>query len=91
MPVDPRIQAALNAPLRAQAARFGAPRGKRRNGYPTLPGSGPAGETCGSCMRLVRREFARTYFKCALTETGGAATDIKKSSPACSSWVRADG
>lgn len=87
MPVDPRIQAALDAPLREQVARFKPKRGPaRKSGYPLPPGTGPAGQTCGSCANLVRRAFAKTYLKCRFTAAGGAATDVRAKSPACSAW-----
>lgn len=58
-------------------------------GYADHPGTGPAGETCKSCKHIHRNEMSKTYLKCSLmraTWTGGAATDIKASWPACSKW-----
>lgn len=69
--------------------RRGLRRGRPLKGYAAPPGSGPTGETCKSCQHLVRRVKARTYLKCGLMErgwTGGAATDVRASSPACSRW-----
>ena len=86
MPVDPRILAALNAPLKGPRAAFKSSGRKPVSGYPTPPGTGPAGETCGSCAHILRRQYAKTYIKCARTETHGAATDIRVGSPACSCW-----
>jgi hypothetical protein len=63
--------------------------GTTPKGYAALPGSGPAGETCGSCENLVRRRMARTYLKCGLRErgwTGGTASDVRAGAPACSRW-----
>lgn len=54
-------------------------------------GSGPAGETCGSCVHLHRREMSKTYLKCGLCEkawTGGGGTDVKARDAACSKWER---
>lgn len=60
---------------------------KYGKGYAVAPGSGPDGETCGTCCHLVTREFANKYFKCGLVKyTGGPATDIRKKSPACHKW-----
>jgi len=59
------------------------------NGYAAPPGSGPAGETCGSCRNHTVVRYAKTYHKCELTRqgwTGGRATDILVRSPACSQW-----
>lgn len=67
--------------------------GTTAKGYAALPGSGPAGETCGSCAHVVRRRLARTYLKCGLMRrgwTGGTASDVRKSAPACSRWAKAD-
>lgn len=86
MAVDPRIQAALDAPLRHSAGTLGKKVAAGTRGYAATPGTGPAGETCGSCKHLIRREFAKVYRKCRLTETRGASTDIKVRSPACLAW-----
>ena len=46
-------------------------------GYAAIPGTGPAGETCGSCAHLVRKEMAKVYRKCGLMQahwTGGAGS-----------------
>jgi hypothetical protein len=58
-------------------------------GYAGYPGSGPQGETCGSCNYFLTLHYhGKTYFKCDATEwTHGAATDIRKRSPACSYWA----
>lgn len=64
--------------------------GTTPKGYAALPGTGPAGESCGSCENLVRRQMARTYLKCALMQRGwtrGAASDVRAKSPACSRWA----
>jgi hypothetical protein len=55
-------------------------------GYIMPPGTGPAGETCGSCRHIMR---TRRYRKCRLNEanwTGGFKTDVLARSPACSRW-----
>lgn len=52
-------------------------------------GSGPAGETCGTCANLYRKEMARTYLKCGLCRsawTGGFGSDVKARDKACSKW-----
>lgn len=57
--------------------------------YAALPGTGPAGETCGSCANLSGHTMSRRYRKCALTRarwTGGPGSDVKVRSPACSKW-----
>ena len=56
---------------------------------PAPIGTGPPGETCGSCANLYRREFSKTYLKCDLMRsawTGGAATDVKARDAACAKW-----
>jgi hypothetical protein len=53
-------------------------------GYAGSPGRGPEGKRCKDCKHMVRQEFAKTYFKCGLTNyTSGKATDIKATSPSC--------
>lgn len=85
------LQAEIDAPLtKARSKR----RPTKPNGYAWLPGSGPAGETCGSCAHIVRKEMGKTYLKCALMErhwTGGGGSDIRSRSPACREWKSPDG
>jgi hypothetical protein len=55
-------------------------------GYFMPPGTGPAGETCGSCKHIARGD---KYRKCRRNEvrwTHGPKTDILSRSPACSAW-----
>lgn len=51
MALDPRIEAALDAPLRdgASADRIVARGGRVPKGYGGLPGTGPIGATCAGC------------------------------------------
>ena len=57
-------------------------------GYPTFPGTGPAGETCRSCKHKVAHQYNRTYWKCWLVKpTRGPGTDIRLKSPACAYWA----
>lgn len=90
MPVDPRLQAALDAPFYGQH-RFRAMRGTTvARGYAGAPGTGPAGETCSTCMHKVSVQGGnKTFPKCALSEhrwTRGGASDIRVKSPACRLW-----
>jgi ribosomal protein L37AE/L43A len=58
-------------------------------GYAAEPGTGPKGETCGTCKHHVVKRMANRYHKCALVAhlwTGGGATDIKVRSAACRHW-----
>lgn len=90
MPVDPRIQAALDAPYRggSSLADNGLVTRIKNRGYAATPGSGPEGETCRSCAHsyFVSPNVKR-FYKCRLTPlTRGAASDIKIKSAACSQW-----
>ena len=63
--------------------------GTQAKGYAAMPGTGPEGETCGSCDHLVRKRLARVYRKCGLMEhhwTGGKGTDVLTNAPACRNW-----
>lgn len=65
------------------------PRGKHYvapRGGADRPGTGPKGETCGSCRHIMRTE---RYRKCELTRaawTRGPRTDIRARWSACSKW-----
>ncbi len=62
--------------------------------YPMPPGTGPENETCGTCTncRVLTIRSGKRFRKCALmTPSHGAATDIKKSSPACGRFEAAAG
>jgi hypothetical protein len=57
------------------------------NGYAAKPGTGPAGETCKSCVHAVKRWY---WWKCALFKapwTHSRRTDIRLKSPACRFWA----
>jgi hypothetical protein len=65
----------------------------KKSGYAHIPGSGPEGETCGSCKHKVRRSDSsvRSFLKCGLRKaswTNGTGTDILARSPACKFWER---
>ena len=62
-----------------------------RKGHAGTPGDGPAGETCGSCAHIARRQFSKVYIKCGLMQenwTGGGGTDVKVRDPACEKWAK---
>lgn len=63
-----------------------ARKGTQPRGYYAPPGTGPEGETCGSCRHISLRG---KYRKCTLNRdrwTNGPGTDILARAPACSSW-----
>ncbi|WP_056212978.1 hypothetical protein [Methylobacterium sp. Leaf94] len=75
--------------LFGQSPEPAKPKGTQANGYAFPPGTGPEGETCGSCGHLTRIRLASTYSKCGLARarwTGGKATDVLLRSPACRRW-----
>ena len=64
---------------------------KRKTGHAGIPGTGPAGESCGSCgnYRSIRGG-SRTFPKCVLMRakwSAGPGSDIRKSDPACGRWT----
>ncbi len=62
----------------------------QQRGYASPPGTGPAGETCGSCNHCARDREGR-YRKCELNRaawTRGPRTDILARSPACAKWEK---
>jgi hypothetical protein len=59
------------------------------NGYASVPGTGPIGETCGTCKHIARVEKSRIYIKCDLARkywTNSYGTDIRVRSAACQLW-----
>lgn len=62
-----------------------------RTGWADKPGTGPQGETCGSCTYCEAFHFRKRYHKCAARDgdhwKGGRATDIRPLDPACSKWA----
>jgi hypothetical protein len=58
----------------------------QQRGYAAPPGTGPAGQTCGTCEHIVR---GAKYRKCELIRakwTHGPGTDILARSAACNKW-----
>lgn len=73
--------------------KTGKPKRKsaKPQGHAWAPGTGPVGETCGSCKHMVRRHKARTYIKCGLVKerwTQGSGTDIRARDAACLKWTK---
>ena len=71
-------------PVQIKRRRESEPRG-----YPAMPGTGPAGMRCKDCENYVIRRLSKDYRKCQLMRavwTGGAGTDIRANSPACSKF-----
>lgn len=55
------------------------------------PGTGPAGETCGSCKHITSTGRGGKFRKCALNRacwTHGGKTDIRVRWDACSKWAK---
>lgn len=62
-----------------------------KKGHYARPGSGPDGETCGTCRHYCTIETGsrKTFRKCQRTErswTHGPGSDIRKKDPACLGW-----
>lgn len=76
--------------------KVGPKRGKhyvQPKGYAASPGTGPKDETCKMCRHLHRKQMAKTYLKCKLTQktwTGGRGSDVLAGSPACRFWEKLD-
>jgi hypothetical protein len=73
------------------------PHGKLRrepvpHGHVMPPGTGPEGETCGSCAHMTRKRMGKVYLKCGLNVakwTSGRGSDIRAKDAACKKWVGA--
>ena len=81
--------------MNSETGLFGdIPQAVKKVGHIDTPGTGPEGETCGSCQHCIRiRYHNKNYHKCGLMEplwTHGAGTDIKKKDAACKSWEEID-
>jgi len=64
-------------------------KGTQKKGHAGPPGSGPKGETCGTCAHLARIQHAKSYLKCGLCQknwTGGPGTDVRAKDAACWKW-----
>ena len=82
MPVDPRIQAMLDAPLTTPTDLRFAP----LRGHVQPPGTGPVGETCGSCRhRHPSGSDYRTWF-CNL-DASRPRVPIAHHEAACGRWL----
>jgi hypothetical protein len=68
----------------------------KKRGHAAFPGSGPDGETCGSCRhyrthRVGAYRKGKTFPKCSLMRerwTAGKGSDIRKKDPACAKWEK---
>ena len=72
------------------ASALNARRLSKKHGHAALPGTGPKGETCGSCANLSRKQMSKAYLKCALMSacwTGGEYTDVRARDAACRLWA----
>lgn len=85
-PVSPRQVPLMILPPQSKPAPI------RIKGHAALPGTGPAGETCGSCQhRASVMGGGKVFSKCALQRrqwTHGKASDIRRKDPACRMWQR---
>lgn len=74
-----------------QRRRLKPPCSKGARGHIAPPGTGPEGETCGSCDHLYRNVLSKTYLKCGLNRakwTGGGKTDVRARDYACALWEK---
>lgn len=63
----------------------------QQRGYAHFPGTGPDGETCGSCAHIVPFRTMRRWYKCGKARskwTGGKGSDVLVRSPACKYWEK---
>lgn len=74
----------------APAKSMAPARSPRPGGYADRPGTGPEGESCGTCANCrAKRGASKTFYKCVLmlaSWTGSRGTDVLLRSPACSKW-----
>jgi hypothetical protein len=82
MPIDPRIQAALDAPLQAKRKLTF----RTKPGYVAAPGTGPIGETCYTCRNCTPLGCDHREWVCG--PAGDNTLIIDRSTKACSRWER---
>lgn len=81
--------ALANGPMLTPGQRKKISTRVKKGGHAACPGSGPDGQTCGSCRHLARKRMSKTYLKCELMRaiwTGGGGTDVRARDPACKKW-----
>jgi hypothetical protein len=89
----PAVPPAMGDLMELPASALSARRLSKKHGHAAVPGTGPAGETCGSCANLERLSMAKTYLKCGLMRaywTGGEGTDVRAGDAACRRWTKED-
>lgn len=89
----PEFEAQFWIALEWERQQRKAARGEDR-AHMYAPGSGPVGQSCGTCAKCVRRPHGgrRTYHKCSVMReywTRGRSTDIRLRDPACLAWEAA--
>lgn len=87
MAVDQSLSYAMTP---GQRKALTAKKAKARGLHAAEPGSGPEGQTYGSCACLMRKQLARAYLKCGRVHsrwTRGPGTDVRAKDPACSKWL----
>jgi hypothetical protein len=82
VPVDPPVK--LSVDQRRTIRRAAALADGR---HPLMGGPVDPDHTCGDCTHHFSHTRNGTWHKCELNATGGPATDIRVSWPACSKWA----
>src|SRR5690242_12154663 len=62
----------------------------KKTGHYAKPGTGPVGETCGTCRHAVGKKLSsKSVYKCGLARsiwTSGPGSDIRLKDAACGGW-----
>lgn len=85
MPVDPRIQAAIDAPLKGKPnAPLWSANKRTPKGYGGVPGTGPADKKCNDCMACAPTGCDKRNWVCQRPQRDWErGTFIHRFSPAC--------
>lgn len=90
-PTDDLVTLAAGPHLTPEQRRqLAPPCSTKARGHAAPPGTGPEGETCGSCANIVRNKTAKTYLKCWLNRskwTSGRKSDVLARDQACRLWA----